>query len=92
MWPRRTPQEVTMGQEIVATFQGRASPEMAAEVFGYLMMKLHLWGKLETAEHVALHNVALEIMSEMRASPATNLKDLGRLTLVIEHERPEDVQ
>jgi hypothetical protein len=63
---------------------------MAMEVFGWLMAKLRLWGKLDSAESVALHNVSLEIMGEMRANPSTNLKDLERLTLVIEHERPED--
>jgi len=79
-----------MGQEIVATFQGRASPEMAGEVFGWLMAKLKFWQKLETPEDVALHNVALEIVKEMRASQSVNLKNLDQLTLVIEHERPED--
>ena len=79
-----------MGAELVATFSGRASPEMAMESFGWLMQKLKLWGKLCGAEDVALHNAALEIIAEMRADPAVNLKDLGKITFVIEHERPED--
>jgi hypothetical protein len=80
-----------MGQEIVAVFQARGTPDMAAEVFAYLMAKLKLYEPLKSAEDVALHNVALEIMSEMRAAQAINLKDMGRITLVIEHERPDDL-
>lgn len=87
---RKTPQGVTMGEMLVATFTGRASPDMAMEVFGHLMQMLRLWGKLESEEHVALHNVALEIIGQMRAGPTLNLKDLSRITMVIEHERPED--
>jgi hypothetical protein len=87
---RRPTAQVTMGQEIVATFSGRASPDMAMEVFGYLMQKLKLWGELKSQEDVVLHNAALQIIAEMRAGPSVNLKDLGKLTFVIEHERPED--
>ena len=79
-----------MGEMLVATFTGRASPEMAQECFGWLMAKLKLWGKLDSAESVALHNVSLDIMETMRAFPSTNLKVPEKLTLVIEHERPED--
>ena len=81
--------ETTIGEELVATFTGRASPEMAMECFGWLMGKLKLWAKLDGSEDVALHNTALDILAIMRAGPTVNLKDLGKLTLVIEHEQSE---
>ena len=87
---KKTPEQETMGQMVVATFTGRASPDMAMEVFGWMMMRLKLWGKLLTPEDVALHNAALGIVEEMRAGPSVNLKELSKLTFVIEHERPED--
>lgn len=92
MWKpfRRSTEEVQMGQMLVATFTGRSDPQIAGETFGWLMMKLKLWGKLTSAEDVALHNVALEIMNEMRAGPTVSLKDLGKIVFLIEHERPED--
>jgi len=32
-----------------------------------------------------------KVVAEMRAGPTVNLKDLGKITLVVEHERPDDV-
>ena len=86
----RSREQMQIGQELVATFTGRADSQIAGETFGWIMSKLKLWGKLTSAEDVALHNVALEIMNEMRAGPTVNLKDLGKIVFLIEHERPED--
>jgi hypothetical protein len=89
---KKSPQqaEEPMGPVLVAVFSGRGSPEMCQQTFGWLMQKLKLWGTLKTPEDVALHNAALEIFAEMRALPAVNLKQLEKLTLVIEMARPED--
>ena len=89
---KKSPQqaEEPMGPVLVAVFSGRGSPEMCQQTFGWLMQKLKLWGTLKTPEDVALHNAALEIFAEMRAQPAINLKELEKLTLVIEYEKPEE--
>ena len=91
---RRTPQgaeaQTTIGGTLVATFTGRADSQIAGETFGWLMSKLKLWGKLTSAEDVALHNVALQIVNTMRANPSLNLKDLSTLKFEIEHAHAED--
>ena len=91
---RRTPQgaeaQTTIGGTLVATFTGRATPAMAMEAFGWLMLQLRLWEPLEKPEHVALHNVALQIVNTMRANPSLNLKDLSTLKFEIEHAHAED--
>ncbi len=78
------------GMELVATFTGRASPEVAMECFGYLMAKLKLWGELKDEADVARHNAAVEILRDMRAGPSVNLRNMEKLGFLIEHERPED--
>ena len=81
----------TMGEQLVAVFSGRQGlpAEMSLEVFGWLMMKLKLWEQLKTPEDVALHNVALDILKEMRASPSLGLRHPEKIIFSIEYERPE---
>jgi hypothetical protein len=79
-----------MGQMYVSTFSGQASAEVAQEVLGDLLNDLLLWTELKTAEDAALHNAALRILKKMRAGPSLGLKSLDKITLLIEHERPED--
>lgn len=82
--------EEPIGPQMVAVFTGRGTPEMCMTTFGWIMGKLKLLGNLKTAEDVALHNVSMEILDEMKARPTVNLLHPEKLTLLIEYERPED--
>jgi hypothetical protein len=88
--PFKKPVE-SMGPELVSTFLGRASPEIAMQAFGYLMAKLKLWGKLESSGDVERHNAAMEILAEMRAAPSLGLKNLGKLTFAIEYAKQDEI-
>jgi hypothetical protein len=84
--------EEPIGPTAVMVFQGRVgvTPEMTMRVFGWIMDKLHLWGKLTTPEEMALHNVAMDILCEMRAQPTLGIGRLDKITLLIQYEaKPE---
>ena len=61
-------------EQLLAVFTGRGRPNECQEAFGWLMMELKLWGKLESEEDVVLHNKALDILEQMGLQDILPLK------------------
>jgi hypothetical protein len=77
-------------EQLLAVFTGRGRPNECQEAFGWLMMELKLWGKLESEEDVVLHNKAVEILSLMGLQDITALKKGAAIRFEINFPEPEE--